>query len=82
MTSSEARAHNKLRAVIQQKCRDCSGGLTTEVKGCTLVPVYNKRTLVQGCSLWPYRCGEPVKGDEAKLKRARRQYEKSVQTVG
>ena len=79
MTSAESRAYNKLLSVIKQKCMDCSGGKTGEVKQCTLVPVYQKRTLVKGCPLWPYRLGETSAKDLRKLKRTRSTYEKSLE---
>lgn len=78
MTSSESAAYNKLLSVIKQKCLECSGGKTEEVRDCALVPVYQKRTLVQGCSLWPFRLGLATKEDERKLKRARSAYEKAL----
>ncbi len=76
MTNTETRALNKLKSVIKQKCMDCSGGLSGEVNHCTLVPIYQKRTLVSGCPLWPYRQGEPTQADENKLKRMRSKYER------
>ena len=82
MTNQEARAFNKLKSLIKQKCMDCSGGKIGEVKMCPLVPVYAKRTLVKGCPLWPYRLGEPTEKDNRKLKRTRSAYEKAQKAVG
>ena len=83
MTDTEQRAFNKLKSLIKQKCWDCSGNVTSEVEQCPLVPVYQKRTLVMGCPLWPYRMGtEPTEKDEQKLKRTRSAYERSQRSAG
>lgn len=68
-----------LKRAIQNKCYDCSGRQTGEVEKCALVPVYNKRTLVMGCPLWPFREGAQEKTDSRKLKQAKVAYEKVAQ---
>lgn len=47
-----------LLRTINKHCYSCSGGVKKEVTYCPLSQVFDKKTLIKGCHLYPFRMGE------------------------
>ncbi len=45
----------KIINVVRKHCYRCCGNSITEAKRCGMKPKYEKRTLVDGCALYPYQ---------------------------